>query len=66
MIDRRLMDIGELKALLASSDVLPFKESSPEEIYAWIERTLRGKVTCCLIYVHGARYPSIECLLCKL
>jgi len=42
MVDRRVMDIGELKALLASSDVLTFKGSSREEIYAWIERTLRG------------------------
>ncbi len=25
MVDRRVMDIGELKALLASSDVLTFK-----------------------------------------
>jgi len=42
MVDRRVMDIGELKALLTSSDVLTFKGSSREEIYAWIERTLRG------------------------
>ena len=42
MADRRVMDIGELKALLASSGVLTFKGSSRQEIYAWIERTLRS------------------------
>ena len=42
MTDKRVMAIGELKALLASSDVLTFKGSSREEIYAWIERTLRS------------------------
>ena len=52
MVDRRAMDIGELKTLLASSDVLTFKGSSREEIYlsacghaqagAWIEHTLRS------------------------
>jgi len=42
MADKRVMDIGELKALLASSDVLTFKGSSREETYAWIERTLRS------------------------
>ena len=42
MTDKRVMNIGELKALLASSDVLTFKGSSREEIYAWIERTLRS------------------------
>jgi len=42
MVDRRVMDIGELKALLASSDVLTFKGNSREEIYAWIELTLRS------------------------
>jgi len=40
MVDRRVMDIGELKALFASIDVLTFKGSSREEIYAWIEQTL--------------------------
>jgi len=42
MVDRRVMDIGELKAFLASSDVLTFKGNSREEIYAWIELTLRS------------------------
>ena len=42
MVDRRVMDIGELEALLASSDVLTFKGGSREETYAWIERTLRS------------------------
>jgi hypothetical protein len=42
MVDRRVRDIDELKALLASSDVLTFKGNSREEIYAWIERTLRS------------------------
>ena len=42
MVDRRVMDIGELKAFLASSDVLTFKGSSREETYAWIERTLHS------------------------
>jgi len=35
-------DIDELKAFLASSDVLTFKGSSREETYAWIEHTLRS------------------------
>jgi len=39
MGDKRVMDIGDLKALLASSDVLTFKGGSRQEIYAWIERT---------------------------
>ena len=43
MTDKRVMDIDELKALLASSDVLMFKGSLREEIYAWIER--RGRDT---------------------
>ena len=42
MADKRVMDIGELKALLASSDVLTFKGISREEIYTWIECTLRS------------------------
>ena len=42
MTDNRVMNIAELKALLASSGVLTFKGSSREEIYAWIERTLRS------------------------
>jgi len=42
MTDRRVRDIDELKAFLASSDVLTFKGGSREEIYAWIERTLRS------------------------
>ena len=42
MADKRVMDIGELKALLASSDVLTFKGRLREETYAWIERTLRS------------------------
>ena len=42
MTDKRVMDIDELKALLASSDVLMFKGSLREEIYAWIEHTLRS------------------------
>jgi len=42
MIDKRVMDIDELKAFLASSDVFTFKGSSREEIYAWIEHTLRS------------------------
>ena len=41
MTDARVMSIDELKAFLASSDVLTFKGSSREETYAWIERTLR-------------------------
>jgi len=31
MVDRRVLNMGELKALLASSDVLTFKGSSREE-----------------------------------
>ena len=42
MVDKRVMDIDELKALLASSSVLTFKGNSREETYAWIERTLRS------------------------
>jgi len=42
MTDARVMSIDELKAFLASSDVFTFKGNSREEIYAWIERTLRG------------------------
>jgi len=42
MVDRRVMDIGELKALLTSSEVFTFQGASREEIYAWIERTLRS------------------------
>jgi len=41
MTDARVMSIDELKAFLASSDVLTFKGSSREETYGWIERTLR-------------------------
>jgi len=41
MTDARVMSIDELKAFLASSDVFTFKGNSREEIYAWIERTLR-------------------------
>jgi len=40
MTDARVMSIDELKAFLASIDVLTFKGSSREEIYAWIEQTL--------------------------
>ena len=42
MTDKRVMSIDELKAFLASSDVFTFKGSSREEIYAWIEHTLRS------------------------
>jgi len=42
MIDKRVMDIDELKAFLASSEVFTFKGTSREEIYAWIEHTLRS------------------------
>lgn len=42
MTDARVMSIDELNAFLASSDVFTFKGNSREEIYAWIERTLRG------------------------
>ena len=42
MTDVRVMSIDELKAFLASSDVFTFKGNSREEIYAWIERTLRS------------------------
>jgi len=42
MADKHVMDIDELKTLLASSGVLTFKGSSREESYAWIERTLRS------------------------
>jgi len=41
MTDARVMSIDELKAFLASSDVLTFKGNSREETYRWIERTLR-------------------------
>ncbi len=40
LTDARMMSIDELKAFLASSDVLMFKGNSREETYAWIERTL--------------------------
>lgn len=42
LTDARTMSIEELKAFLASSDVLTFKGNSREETYAWIERTLRS------------------------
>ena len=42
MTDARVMSIDELKAFLASSDALTFKGNPREEIYAWIERTLRS------------------------
>jgi len=42
MTDARVMSIDELNAFLASSDVFTFKGNSREEVYAWIERTLRG------------------------
>ncbi|MCD4801613.1 MAG: hypothetical protein K8R16_01595 [Anaerolineales bacterium] len=42
MTDARVMSIDELNAFLASSDVFTFKGNSREEIYAWIERTLRS------------------------
>jgi len=41
MTDARVMRIDELKAFLASNGVLVFKENLREEIYAWIEHTLR-------------------------
>ena len=37
MTDRRVMDIDELKAFLASSDVFTFKGSSREENYVWMK-----------------------------
>jgi transposase InsO family protein len=40
LTDARTMSIDELKAFLASSDVLTFKGNSREETYAWIQRTL--------------------------
>ncbi len=40
LTDARRMSIDELKAFLASSNVLTFKGNSREETYAWIERTL--------------------------
>ena len=40
LTDARVMSIDELKAFLASSNVLTFKGNSREETYAWIERTL--------------------------
>ena len=46
MVDKRVMSIDELKALLSSSGVLTFKGSSREEIYAWVERTLRSYHYC--------------------
>ena len=42
MIDKRVRDIDELEAFLASSEVFTFKGTSREEIYAWIEHTLRS------------------------
>ena len=42
MTDARVMSINELKAFLASSEVFTFKGTSREEIYAWIEHTLRS------------------------
>ena len=42
MIDKRVMDIDELEVFLASSEVFTFKGTSREEIYAWIEHTLRS------------------------
>jgi len=46
MTDKRVMDIGELKALLASSNVLTFKGRSQEESHAWIKRRrYRCKIT---------------------
>ena len=41
MTDAHVMSIGELKAFLASSGALAFKENLREEIYAWIECPLR-------------------------
>jgi len=41
MTDARVMNINELKAFLASSNVPTFKGGSRGETYAWIERTLR-------------------------
>jgi len=41
MTDARVMSIDELKAFLASSNVLTFKGDSREETYGWIERVLR-------------------------
>jgi hypothetical protein len=46
MLDKRVRNIDELKAFLASSDVFTFKGNSREEIYAWIERTLRSYKYC--------------------
>jgi len=46
MTDARVMSIDELKAFLASSDVLTFKGNSREETYRWIERTLRTYSYC--------------------
>jgi len=42
MIDKRVRDIDELEAFLASSEVFTFKGTSRGEIYAWIEHTLRS------------------------
>jgi len=42
MTDACVRDIDELKAFLASSDAFTFKGKSREEIYAWIEHTLRS------------------------
>jgi len=42
MVDKRVRKIDELKAFLASSEVFTFKGTSREEIYAWIECTLRS------------------------
>jgi len=41
MTDARVMSIDELNAFLASSDVFTFKGNLREEIYTWIEHTLR-------------------------
>ena len=41
MTDARVMSIDELKAFLASSDVLTFKGNSREGTYAWIEHIMR-------------------------
>ena len=51
MTDARVMSIDELKAFLASSNVLTFKGNSRGETYAWIERTLRT-------YIYFSSPPS--------
>jgi hypothetical protein len=53
MTDARVMSIDELKAFLASSNVLTFKGSSREETYSWIERTLGT-------YSYFSRPPRLE------